>query len=112
MFGLTRGVTIHGDDLGEGWAVRDEQWPQLRVVLEDVLGVQRTMREDGEAVRLARLAAIERARQPIWHVVSRGEALLSIANRYGTSPERLRELNRMTSDRIRAGDSLLVKPRT
>jgi hypothetical protein len=112
MFGLARGVTIHGDDLGEGWAVRDEQWPQLRVVLEDVLGVQRTMREDGEAVRLARLAAIERARQPIWHVVSRGEALLSIANRYGTSPERLRELNRMTSDRIRAGDSLLVKPRT
>lgn len=112
MFGLARGVTIRGDDVDEGWAVRDEHLPELRAVLEDVSGVQRAMREDGEAIRLARLAAIERARQPIWHVVSRGEALLSIANRYGTSPERLRELNRMTSDRIRIGDSLLVKPRT
>lgn len=112
MFGLARGVTIHGGDVRDGWAVRDDHWPQLRAVLQDVSAVQRAMREDGEAIKLARLAAIERARQPIWHVVRRGEALLSIANRYGTSPERLRELNRMTSDRIRAGDSLLIKPRT
>lgn len=112
MFGLARGVTIRGEDVQEGWAVREEHWPAVRAVLEDVTAVQRAMREDGDAIRLARLAAIERARQPIWHVVSRGEALLSIANRYGTSPERLRELNRMTSDRIRVGDSLLIKPRT
>ena len=112
MFGRARGVTIRGENVRERWAVREDHWPQARAVLEDVSGVQRVMREDGEAIRLARLAAIERARQPIWHVVRRGEALLSIANRYGTSPERLRELNRMTSDRIRVGDSLLVKPRT
>ena len=112
MLGLAHGVTIRGDDIREGWAVRDDQWPEMRAVLEDVSVVQQAMREDGEAIRLARLAAIERARQPIWHVVSRGEGLLAIANRYGTSPERLRELNRMTSDRIRAGDSLLIKPRT
>jgi hypothetical protein len=105
-------VTIRGEDLREGWAVAEDEWPQIRAVIDDVSSVQRTMREDGEAIRLARLAAIERARQPIWHVVRRGEAVLSIANRYGTSPERLRELNRLTSDRIRAGDSLLVKPRT
>ena len=112
MLGVARGVTVRGKDVREGWAVREDQWPELRAVLADVSAVQRMMREDGEAIRLARLAAIERARQPIWHVVSRGEALLSIANRYGTSVERLRELNRMTSDRIRVGDSLLVKPRT
>jgi hypothetical protein len=112
LFGLARGVTVRGQDVRERWAVRDDHWPAVRAVLEDVSAVQRAMREDGEAIRLARLAAIERARQPIWHIVRRGEALLSIANRYGTSPERLRELNRLTSDRIRVGDSLLVKPRT
>lgn len=112
MFGLERGMTIRGQDVSESWAARDEQWDDVRAVLADVSAVQRTMREDGEAIRLARLAAIERARQPIWHVVRRGEALSSIATRYGTSPERLRELNGMETDRIRAGDSLLVKPRT
>jgi LysM repeat protein len=70
------------------------------------------MREDAEAIAIARLAAVESARQPIWHVVNRGEALGSIADRYGTTAERLRQLNAMTSDRIRAGDSLLIKPRT
>jgi hypothetical protein len=112
MFGLARGVIIQSDDVDEGWALREDQWPEMRAVLRDVQAVQRAMREDGEAIRLARLAAIERARQPIWHIVQRGEALLSIAGRYGTTPERLRELNRMTSDRIRTGDSLLIKPRT
>jgi hypothetical protein len=81
-------------------------------VIADLSRAQRVMREDANAIALARLAAVERARQPIWHVVHRGEALGSIATRYGTTTERLRELNAMASDRIRAGDSLLIKPRT
>lgn len=112
MFGLARGVTIRGPDVSESWAVRDEEWADARALLADVLSVQRAMREDGEAIRLARLAAIERGRQPIWHIVRRGEALGLIARRYGTSPEKLRDLNGMSTDRIRSGDSLLIKPRT
>jgi hypothetical protein len=112
MFGTSRGVTLRAQDIRERWAARDEQWPQVREVIADVSTVQRVMREDREAIALARLAAVERARQPIWHVVNRGEALSSIAERYGTTPERLRELNAMANDRIRAGDSLLIKPRT
>ena len=112
MFGLAKGVTIVGRDVSDRWAARDDQWAQLTAVISDLSGVQRAMREDGEAIRLARLASVERARQPIWHIVRRGEALGSIAEQYGTSPERLRELNRLSGDRIRAGDSLLIKPRT
>ena len=112
MFGLSRGITVRARDVRERWAARDEQWPQVDAVVAELSTLQRAMREDGEAIRLARLAALERARQPIWHVVRRGEALGSIATRYGTTPERLRELNTMATDRIRAGDSLLIKPRT
>jgi hypothetical protein len=112
IFSVSHGITLRGRDVSERWAARDEQWPQVRAVIADLSAVQQAMREDGEAIRLARLAAVERARQPIWHVVRRGEALGSIATRYGATPERLRELNAMSTDRIRAGDSLLIKPRT
>lgn len=112
MFGVSRGIILRARDVRERWAARNEQWPQVRAVIADLSAVQQAMREDGEAIRLARLAAVERARHPIWHVVRRGEALGSIATRYGATPERLRELNRMSTDRIRAGDSLLIKPRT
>jgi hypothetical protein len=112
MFGYARGLTLRARDVRERWAAREEQWPQVQAVIANLSIVQRAMREDGETIRLARLAALERARQPIWHVVRRGEALGSIAERYGSTPERLRELNTLASDRIRAGDSLLIKPRT
>ncbi|HJU68509.1 MAG TPA: LysM peptidoglycan-binding domain-containing protein [Gemmatimonadaceae bacterium] len=112
MLGTSRGITLSAPDVRERWAARDEQWPQVRAVVTDLSAVQRAMLEDTDAIALARLAAVERARQPIWHVVHRGEALGSIAERYGTTPERLRQLNAMATDRIRAGDSLLIKPRT
>lgn len=112
MFGSSRGITLSARDVRERWAARDDQWPQVRAVVADLSTVQRTMREDADAIATGRLAAVERARQPIWHVVHRGEALGAIAERYGTTSERLRQLNAMTSDRIRAGDSLLIKPRT
>jgi LysM domain len=112
MFGLSAGITLRARDVRERWAARKDEWAQLRAVIADLTTIQQRMREDGEAIRLARLAAVERARQPIWHVVRRGEALASIATRYGTTPERLRELNAMAGDRIRAGQALLIKPRT
>ncbi|HJR67452.1 MAG TPA: LysM peptidoglycan-binding domain-containing protein [Gemmatimonadaceae bacterium] len=112
MLGTSRGITLRAQDVRESWAARDEQWPSVRAVVADLSTVQRTMREDADAIALARLAAVERARQPIWHKVARGEALSSIATQYGTTPERLRQLNAMANDRIRTGDSLLIKPRT
>jgi len=112
MFGFSRGVTVRARDVRERWAARADQWSHVQAVISDLSVAQRRMHEDAEAIRLARLAAVESARQPIWHVVRRGEALGTIASRYGTTPERLRALNSMANDRIRSGDSLLIKPRT
>jgi FOG: LysM repeat len=42
------------------------------------------------------------------HKVQKGETLHGIARQYGVMIEQLRELNRLTSDEIREGDSLII----
>ncbi|HXF25453.1 MAG TPA: LysM peptidoglycan-binding domain-containing protein [Gemmatimonadaceae bacterium] len=49
-------------------------------------------------------------RQPLHYVVERGDALSVIASRYNATPAQLREWNHLASDRIRAGETLLVRP--
>ncbi|MCU0625381.1 MAG: LysM peptidoglycan-binding domain-containing protein [Gemmatimonadaceae bacterium] len=52
------------------------------------------------------------AAREVWHVVAPGDALSSIAARYGTTEERLVAWNRLATTRIRIGQRLLVKPAT
>lgn len=42
------------------------------------------------------------------HVVKAGESLFSIAREYGGTPERIRQVNELTSDRLVPGMSLLI----
>jgi LysM repeat protein len=62
------------------------------------------------AVREAAALALASSRQPVYHLVDRGETLEEIAKRYGVSPEDLRAWNALARDRIVAGHRLLVKP--
>ena len=43
---------------------------------------------------------------------TRKNSLISIATLYGVTPEQLREWNHLEGDRIRVGQSLMVKPQT
>lgn len=48
--------------------------------------------------------------QPVWHVVAPGDALESVAGRYGTTEEKVMEWNHLTGTTIKIGQRLLVKP--
>jgi hypothetical protein len=64
-----------------------------------------------EAIRERRIRAAVQALidQEITYVVRRGDAISSIASRFDTTPENIRKWNNITGDRVRIGDTLIVK---
>ena len=69
-------------------------------------------REERRANDRARLVAIYEGRRAWYHTIRRGEAIASVAKMFNTSPEVIRSLNGIVGDRIRIGQTLLVKPIT
>jgi LysM repeat protein len=86
--------------------------PSVRRVAGAIERRQAAIREAAARERAAQLAAAEAARQPVYHTVERGEALISIAQKYNTTPEVIQQLNNLRGSRIKVGQRLLVKPRT
>lgn len=64
-----------------------------------------------EAIRERRIRAGIQALidQPITYVVRRGDAISSIASRFDTTPENIRKWNNIVGDRVRIGETLIVK---
>jgi hypothetical protein len=66
-----------------------------------------------EAIRERRIrkAVAELILQPIYYVVKRGDAISSIATRFDTTPDYIRQWNHLPNDKVRIGDTLIVKPK-
>ena len=66
-----------------------------------------------EALRERRIRAAVAAMidAPIYYVVKRGDAISSIATRFDTTPEYIKQWNNLPSDKVRIGDKLIVKPK-
>lgn len=47
--------------------------------------------------------------QPTWYVVKNGDTLTTIAQKFNTSPQDLRKLNKLSSNALQSGNKLLVK---
>lgn len=64
----------------------------------DVLSANFAVREEPEAVAGTRI-----------HVVKKGDTLFSIARRYALSPEQIKSLNRLKSERVSLGQKLVLE---
>lgn len=112
FFNTARGAVVHGREGRQVFAVSSAEQDRLADIASYVAARNQAVRAQLERERQARLAAEIEARKPKYHTVQPGEALISIATLYGVTPEQLREWNDLEGDRIRVGQSLMVKPQT
>lgn len=110
LMGLARGLVVRHGNTRVSLAVQDEERPRLRALVRTVDERRDSLVAAGQAAARLRALARQEARAPVWYTVRPGDALATIATTFSTTPERLREINRLVGDRIRVGDSILVKP--
>jgi hypothetical protein len=112
LFGLATGVALADGAGRELFEVPRAEREPLRQVVAVLVRRQAVLREEAERERQRQEYEAWLARQPVYHVVRPGDAVLSIAAAYNLTPDSLRALNGIPGDRIRIGERLLVKPGT
>jgi LysM repeat protein len=106
----TNTVTLRSPKAGERFTVTGKDWEAAERLVAGVTQWQVAQRAaTAHAIQLQEEAA-ELARAPVYHRVKHGDALATIARTFTVPVDSLRRWNHLTSNRIRVGDSLLVKP--
>jgi hypothetical protein len=83
-----------------GMAVRHARAVQQRAQQRALLAKAETQRREAEAAR----------RKAKFYTVRRGDALGSIATIWNTTPDKLQEWNHLSGNKIRVGQTLMVRP--
>jgi LysM repeat protein len=112
FLGTENGVVVSAPGQVRTFGVAPAERSRLDSVLTLMTRRQQAIRDSLESERQKALAIADAARQPIFYVVSRGDALELIARQFDVTVEELQEWNALPSHNIRVGQRLLVKPRT
>ncbi|MEO6779091.1 MAG: LysM peptidoglycan-binding domain-containing protein [Gemmatimonadaceae bacterium] len=71
---------------------------------------QRSERAAAVRDRALRVQIEQLLKEPLHYTVRRGDALSTIATRFGATQDQIREWNQLPNDRVRIGATLLVRP--
>lgn len=111
VYGLTaHGVVVSRAGRREVYAAVRGYEAELDSLVDFVNGTHLAQRRGAAAERALRARVVEILRRPLRYEVKRGDALFTIAARFGTTPEQLQRWNHLTGTRVRVRDTLLVKP--
>lgn len=108
-------MTAHGVRISYGKGTPQEfaASPGNEAALDSLLDhVNRKLdKQRVEAIRERRIRAsvAKLIDEPIYYTVRRGDAISSIASRFDTTPDIIRKLNNLPSDKVKIGQQLLVK---
>lgn len=118
FFGIAKAIVLEAPDSKMKFGVPSEAWGKANMLFHAMdarqersfaEGVREKQRRDALARQQREAEAI--AQQARYYTVRRGDALSTIAGRWNTTPDRLREWNDLPDNRIRIGQQLLVKPK-
>jgi hypothetical protein len=108
-------LTAHGIVLSRG--ARTESYaaaPGYEDEVDSLASYVQTHQRDLKAVaaqdRELRAQLADLLRQPLHYVVERGDAISTIAAKFGATPDQIRKWNNLSNDRVRIGQKLLVRP--
>lgn len=113
---LSKGVILKTPDETMRLAVPGSAWPEAQKLVARMTTSRDAARATAERQeRLRKVAdedwkrAVAAWHKPQYHTVRRGDALGSIATQWNTTPERLQQINKLPDNRIRVGQTLLIR---
>jgi LysM domain len=117
FFGLAKAIVIATPNETLRLGVPSDVWPKADLMIV-ALSARRDRAVALGAVQRAFLAKAEAQRKAVeisrrqakYYTVKRGDALANVAVIWNTTPDKLREWNRLPDNRIRIGQVLLVRP--
>jgi len=117
FFGVAKAIVIQTPQETLKLGVPSGAWPQadlmivgMKVRRDKALAASAQQQDYLLKAEMQRKTREEARRKAKYYTVKRGDALGSIATIWNTTPERLRQWNKLPDNRIRVGQTLLVKP--
>ncbi|WP_396207764.1 LysM peptidoglycan-binding domain-containing protein [Gemmatimonas sp.] len=108
LWGRQRGLVLRTPGMAVDFLVDDEAWNEARRVAEASAAARGVATRELEQVDQRVREAPRRAEEYVPYVVRRGETLTGLARRFRTSPDVLRQLNRLEQDELKVGQQLRV----